>query len=398
MESEVVLPLPSVFAKKHLEKGRNETQPIILENISGYKWKVKYAKINNDKYYFVDGWFDFMKANCNAPLRKEDYLQMSAIGPMIQMWPMRVMGINIVKETRENHLLKNKTLFEKVIYKSYLRKMPLLKDFERVTGIDSQDRKLVRVKNDEGKIYKMFIKSWKMGPKSVPIPHLVRGWSAFMKDNNVEVGDTRVFNHVEGILLHVHVKKRLQRELKSQDDQMVSPWVVALEAYDEFVYKELGSEKSCRYSFVWPLGFAQLCSRFGYKVSVLSILAENLRKYYVEALELSIGLARTELRFLRRQLIEEIILSVTAKKERHLAYENLSTLLLQEASFSSQVYLQLRVWHSHMDLPGDPSRTIHDCIGSRTKAWILMCSEFVIQIMIAEVVPRLRIVAPTENL
>ncbi|GJW00846.1 hypothetical protein Tco_1556097, partial [Tanacetum coccineum] len=66
--------------------------------------------------------------------------------------------------------------------------------------------------------------------------------------------------------------------------------VVALEAYDEFVYKELGSEKSCRYSFVWSLGFAQLGSTFGYK----------------EALELSIGLARTELRFLRRQLVEVV--------------------------------------------------------------------------------------------
>nr|GEU94717.1 hypothetical protein [Tanacetum cinerariifolium] len=81
-------------------------------------------------------------------------------------------------------------------------------------------------------------------------------------------------------------------------------------------------------------------------------------------------------------------------KKHRLAYENLSTLLLQEASFSSQ----FGVWHSHMDLPSDPSRTIHDCIGYRPKAWILMCSEFVIQIMIAEVVPRLIIVAPTENL
>ncbi|GKC42318.1 DNA-binding pseudobarrel domain-containing protein [Tanacetum coccineum] len=235
MESEVVLPLPSVFAKKHLEKGHNETQPIILETISGYKWKVKYAKINNDKYYFVDGWFDFMKAN---RLKKHDFVVFWLTSPppntVFQVFfyalneclkePVTVMNNDIppvspnvghrsddsdvadesdgykpsiVKETRENHLLKNKTLFEK----------PLMKDFERVTGIDSQDRKLVRVKNDEGKIYKMFIKSWKMGPKSVPIPHLVRGWSAFMKDNNVEVGDTCVFNHVEGKLLHVHVKK-----------------------------------------------------------------------------------------------------------------------------------------------------------------------------------------------
>nr|GEY31557.1 hypothetical protein [Tanacetum cinerariifolium] len=72
--------------------------------------------------------------------------------------------------------------------------------------------------------------------------------------------------------------------------------VVALEAYDKFVYKELWSDKSYRYSFVWPLEFAQLGSTFGYKV----------------ALELSIGLARTELRFLRRQL--ETILSIKAEK------------------------------------------------------------------------------------
>ena len=148
-------PLPSVFAKKHLENGNSATQPIVLETISGDKWEVKYTKIK-DEYYFVDGWFDFVKQN---RLEKHDFVVFWLMSPppnvMFQVFfyalnqclkepltgsnndirPVAPVDVDhrsddsgardgnkpcVVKETNANGSLTNRMLFERNVSKSYL--------------------------------------------------------------------------------------------------------------------------------------------------------------------------------------------------------------------------------------------------------------------------------------
>ncbi|GKE47622.1 putative B3 domain-containing protein [Tanacetum coccineum] len=234
--------------------GDNITQPIVLKTISGGKWEVKFAKIK-DGYYFVDGWFDFVKQN---RLEKHDFVVFWLISPpsnvifqvffyaLNECLKEPLTGSNndihpiapnvghrsddsgardgnkpcVVKETNHNGSLTNRKLFERIVCRTYLNYMRLTKDFERVTGIDCNIVKRVRLMNDDGKKFKVTITTWKRGLKSVPIPHLTGGWSEFLKDNNVEIGDICVFNHVKRTLLHVHVekgKKRGRRSNKSNE-------------------------------------------------------------------------------------------------------------------------------------------------------------------------------------
>ncbi|GKB72373.1 putative B3 domain-containing protein [Tanacetum coccineum] len=96
----------------------------------------------------------------------------------------------VVKETNDNSSLTNRKLSERI---------GLTNDLKRVTEIDC---KVVKRVNS-----KVNIKTWKRGLKSLPIPHLTEGWSEFLKDNNVEIGDICVFSHVKRKLFHVHVEK-----------------------------------------------------------------------------------------------------------------------------------------------------------------------------------------------
>lgn len=54
--------MPSGFAKKYLENGNKKKQTIVLKTTSGDKWRVGYLKMV-DRFYFIDGWFKFMKEN-----------------------------------------------------------------------------------------------------------------------------------------------------------------------------------------------------------------------------------------------------------------------------------------------------------------------------------------------
>ncbi|KAL4564609.1 hypothetical protein LXL04_028675 [Taraxacum kok-saghyz] len=56
------LPVPTTFAKEFLEKGNNRKHTLVLKPKSAVKWRVKYLK-NEDRYYFMDGWLNFIKDN-----------------------------------------------------------------------------------------------------------------------------------------------------------------------------------------------------------------------------------------------------------------------------------------------------------------------------------------------
>ncbi|GJU69426.1 hypothetical protein Tco_1255685 [Tanacetum coccineum] len=127
----------------------------------------------------------------------------------------------------------------------------------------------------------------------------------------------------------------------------------------------------------------------------IASIRQKIKEDIAEAESLEEGTGHLEIEFVVKKLAVELVTRrnpLRLPKGNSLRLQPWRTYALSSIVGLSEPHVpkkKLRVWHSHMDLPSDPNQTIHDCIRSRPKAWILICSEFVIQIMIAEVVPRL---------
>ncbi|KAI3503140.1 hypothetical protein L1887_31576 [Cichorium endivia] len=169
------LPLPTAFAKKYLGKANNKKQTLFVETKPAVKWSVKYVKIE-DKYYFMDGWLNFMKDNC---LQKGDLLVFWLRSPPNFMFQVFFFAPNgclkhpisssgacdgmklVVKEGESNDddesddFLGNvQNCSRRVLRISCLYRMPLTNAFWNTAGIDGPPPSVIKHKDLKGKAKK----------------------------------------------------------------------------------------------------------------------------------------------------------------------------------------------------------------------------------------------------
>ncbi|KAJ9564415.1 hypothetical protein OSB04_000381 [Centaurea solstitialis] len=217
-ESVDYLALPPRFARKHLQNGNNnnKTQSVVLKIKSVGKWRVKYLKIE-DKYYFMDGWLNFMKEN---HVQNDDVL----VFWLLSSSPLLIFGVFIYasngclkhplkfsggekgisqkKRFVNEEISDDKKSLKRVVKEYFIHRIPMNKTFVRAAGADHL--RSAKLMNDEGKFWNVTVQKYG-GPET---PYITTGWFNFRKDNKLKIGDVCEFSHVKANLFHVRIIKK----------------------------------------------------------------------------------------------------------------------------------------------------------------------------------------------
>ncbi|KAI7743759.1 hypothetical protein M8C21_004211 [Ambrosia artemisiifolia] len=224
------LPLPSAFAKKYLEKGDNKKHTIVLKTESGVEWRVKYIRIEDRFYFMGRGWLKFMKDN---RLLLGDFmvfwLRSCYSIPVLEVFIYSPNGClkntngsddtrlgnekkrSVKEETSDGDSLDNvrPLTMSRIVRKCYMYKMPLTKAFVKASGINYGH---LQLENEDGKMWDATLEQY--SPNQIPV--IGTGWSEFVKDNKLKIGNSCTITHVKDNFLRVNKKRRRPNGFKSK--------------------------------------------------------------------------------------------------------------------------------------------------------------------------------------
>ncbi|XP_065871972.1 B3 domain-containing protein REM9-like [Euphorbia lathyris] len=223
------LDIPSSFSKKYIKKRRGN---VILNSIDEKTWSVEYAdkKLNGIKVLTVvsRGWRKFVEDNhldvgdvCVFELinhnatefqvvicrEKQDVKRNQPIGNKQPLNHKEVPNFKAINDIRDlNKFTTSNPYFKATLLPSYLEHHHINVPVSFVAKCKKQsiEKLLLKVGN---KVWPVKFKSYPLKPKF----RLSGGFTAFVKDNSLQVGDVCVFKLINGdtLLLNVTIFRKL---------------------------------------------------------------------------------------------------------------------------------------------------------------------------------------------